>query len=391
MDWVDGWYETSKSTWQTTLGITQVTINCSNSSARTNAQSCVSWIQQHPSPGISQYVPYIDPSTTLLVQEGTDYSTATNGVSSIPEIDIDDFFSHYADWLDHGLNAATLLDQFITHLKSVNHNLKFGATIYVDELRQSYASDAALPPALKARFDVVRLFIHFRADGPNYARYVAQAQSMFPNAQIVAGLYPYDRIDYIGCPSGDWSKATLCTQAQELDYFQQALNVQVSLLQQGQVQALDIYPGYIGDEGDLFGPGNNSDGLTCSNVSRCVSNTIAMRNMILAARQGYVNPGQRPDPPLVAADFSALRVYPNPWRSNKHSGIPVTFNGLTENSAVKIFTVSGHLVKTLPMSSASATWDLTNDSGERVASGLYIYSITSDQGQKKTGQLAVIQ
>jgi len=52
---------------------------------------------------------------------------------------------------------------------------------------------------VKAQFDVIRLFLHYRANGPSYAGYVAQAKAYFPNAQIVAGVYPYDRIDYWPC------------------------------------------------------------------------------------------------------------------------------------------------------------------------------------------------
>ena len=95
---------------------------------------------------------------------------------------------------------------------------------------------------------------------------------------------------------------------------------------------------------------------------------------------------------MVAADLAGVRVYPNPWRSDKHSGRPlITFDNLTVNSTIKIFTVSGHLVKTLPMASNSVTWDLTNESGDKVASGTYIYLIKDDQGQKKTGKVAVIK
>ncbi len=94
---------------------------------------------------------------------------------------------------------------------------------------------------------------------------------------------------------------------------------------------------------------------------------------------------------LVPGDLSGVRVYPNPWRSDRHSVRQITFDQLTVNSTVKIFTVSGHWVKTLPTSSTSVTWDLTNDSGDRVASGVYMYLITADQGQKKTGQVVVIK
>jgi len=106
-------------------------------------------------------------------------------------------------------------------------------------------------------------------------------------------------------------------------------------------------------------------------------------NNVSAPAQAYVT--------MVPADLSSVRVYPNPWRSDRHGGKLVTFDNLAINSTIKIFTVSGHWVKTLPTSSTSVTWDLTNDSGDKVASGLYVYLITSDGGQKKTGQIGVIK
>jgi hypothetical protein len=99
-------------------------------------------------------------------------------------------------------------------------------------------------------------------------------------------------------------------------------------------------------------------------------------------------------PPLVVAvtsDFSAARVFPNPWRSNLHTGIGMTFDRLTPNSTIKIFSVAGVLSRTLSAPGGSVVWDLKNDSGDRVASGLYIYLITNDQGQKTRGKLAIIR
>ena len=94
---------------------------------------------------------------------------------------------------------------------------------------------------------------------------------------------------------------------------------------------------------------------------------------------------------LVSIDLSAVKVYPNPWRMDKHVGKPITFNNLSANSTVKIFTVSGHEVKSLSSSSALMTWDLTNNSGDHVASGIYMYLITDTQGNKTRGKLAIIK
>ena len=105
---------------------------------------------------------------------------------------------------------------------------------------------------------------------------------------------------------------------------------------------------------------------------------------VSAPAQGYVT--------LVSADFSGLRVFPNPWRSDRHAAQSVTFDGLPLGSSVKLFTVSGRLVKTLTPAITSATWDLANDKGDKVASGIYVYLITvGNSGDKARGKVVVIK
>jgi len=95
--------------------------------------------------------------------------------------------------------------------------------------------------------------------------------------------------------------------------------------------------------------------------------------------------------PSSPADFSALRVYPSPWRSNLHQGRDITFDGLTDNATVKIFTLSGHWVQTLGPAGERVTWNLKNSAGDLVASGLYFYLITNNQGQRTRGKFAIIR
>jgi hypothetical protein len=97
-------------------------------------------------------------------------------------------------------------------------------------------------------------------------------------------------------------------------------------------------------------------------------------------------------PGASATDLGAVRVYPNPWKANLHMGTPLAFDNLTFNSTIKIFTIAGALVTTLHSEASSGvTWDLTNESGENVASGLYIYLITNDLNQKTRGTVAVVR
>ncbi|MFA5976322.1 MAG: T9SS type A sorting domain-containing protein, partial [Elusimicrobiota bacterium] len=94
---------------------------------------------------------------------------------------------------------------------------------------------------------------------------------------------------------------------------------------------------------------------------------------------------------LLASDLSTIRIYPNPWRKDKHQGHPVTFDTLPPNSTVKLYTLSGHWIKTLNTATASAEWNLDNDAGDKVASGIYLYVITNDQGQRVRGKVVVIR
>jgi hypothetical protein len=94
---------------------------------------------------------------------------------------------------------------------------------------------------------------------------------------------------------------------------------------------------------------------------------------------------------VVMNDLSHIQVFPNPWRKDKHDGKPVTFNNLPDNCTIKLFGVSGHLVREWHTPGGTTTWDLANDSGDRAASGVYLYAITCDQGNKTKGKLAIIR
>ncbi|MCD6232546.1 T9SS type A sorting domain-containing protein [Candidatus Aerophobetes bacterium] len=90
--------------------------------------------------------------------------------------------------------------------------------------------------------------------------------------------------------------------------------------------------------------------------------------------------------------------YPNPV----YSGNSVIRFELGEEATidVKIYTVSGELVRNLvenstyPRGLNEVIWDMKNNSGERIARGVYIYVIRATSGGKtltKTGKIAVIK
>jgi hypothetical protein len=94
---------------------------------------------------------------------------------------------------------------------------------------------------------------------------------------------------------------------------------------------------------------------------------------------------------VATSPLNAVKVYPNPWRVDKHQNISIKFEGAPAGSVIKIFTIAAQEVKVLAAdASGSATWDRTNMGGERIASGVYIYLIIDPQGNETSGKIAVI-
>jgi len=100
-----------------------------------------------------------------------------------------------------------------------------------------------------------------------------------------------------------------------------------------------------------------------------------------------------------------LVVIPNPfvpYDNNTDNGIPyqsgnpssgILFAGLALNSHLKIYTVDGAKVvdKELNNTTDVVQWDVRNDNGHEVASGVYIFVITSQNGAKKSGKFVIVR
>lgn len=290
MDWIDGDRQTTTPYWQQRLGIDWTRVSC-RVTRRNTPSKCVADVQANPTPGIQKYFLYLESNSPTLTADASAYSALTANVPAVESVGFDDFFAYYEPRYDQaGGGAIQTLSVVIDNLKSANPRLKFGITLYENELDpvyNPYIDATHLPPSVKAKVDYVHLFLHYRANGPKFARYVAQAKAYFPNAKIIAGAYAYDRIDYFPCAQGDPAK-TPCTQAQEIDDFKQALAIQRQLVLTHEVVGLEIYPGYFGAEDDLYGPG--TDNLKCANVTRCIQTTLAMRDA-LAATYGLFQKG----------------------------------------------------------------------------------------------------
>ncbi|MGB9613378.1 MAG: Ig-like domain-containing protein, partial [Candidatus Margulisiibacteriota bacterium] len=94
---------------------------------------------------------------------------------------------------------------------------------------------------------------------------------------------------------------------------------------------------------------------------------------------------------LPATTLSQAYAFPNPFKpSLGHSTI--TFTNLASECTIKIYTLTGDLVKTLVENDGNReySWDVKNESGENLPSGLYFYVIKSAD-DTKSGKLVIIR
>ncbi|MBI5202886.1 MAG: IPT/TIG domain-containing protein [Elusimicrobia bacterium] len=77
---------------------------------------------------------------------------------------------------------------------------------------------------------------------------------------------------------------------------------------------------------------------------------------------------------------------PNPWRADRHQGVPMIFRGLASGATVKLFTTSGRSVTSLREAGGAASWDLS-----AIRSGFYLYVITAPGRAIERGTVAIIR
>ena len=103
-------------------------------------------------------------------------------------------------------------------------------------------------------------------------------------------------------------------------------------------------------------------------------------------------------------NLSGLRVYPNPFKPNAgnaaegveyQAGVRftgITFENIPAGSQLKIYTSLGEMIDEMLIDASGGTqWDVRNGRGEKVASGVYIYSVIAPNGDRRTGKLMVIR
>ncbi|MDR3366235.1 MAG: T9SS type A sorting domain-containing protein [Prevotellaceae bacterium] len=123
-----------------------------------------------------------------------------------------------------------------------------------------------------------------------------------------------------------------------------------------------------------------------SNYIKDIAVNSQTGEVIFATDKGMV--GFYSDATAGRVNFDEVKVYPNPVRPDMSL---VTISNLVEDASVKITDVSGNLVFFATANGGTATWDVQNLNGRRVATGVYLIFLADRTGQEsKVVKLLVI-
>lgn len=137
-------------------------------------------------------------------------------------------------------------------------------------------------------------------------------------------------------------------------------------------------------------------GVTLSGGTQTLIHTIGQGAMVpMSGGSIQLFPGIPPETSTIHNDLGSVHAFPTPFKpSAGHDRI--TFRGLTSHATIKIFTLSGELVRTLnkndPASGDLIWTPVANSKGSGLASGVYFYTVHDEDGQGNAkGKLMIIR
>jgi hypothetical protein len=208
-----------------------------------------------------------------------EYSQLSLNHPALYEVGFDDFVSQCERQKLSMQAMSALLVEIAGGLKSVNPNLHLGITVYMDELTSSRFPLGDLDEQFRKRVDFVHLYPHYRKESQSFSASVQRATQIFPSARIVAGVYAYDRRDYLPCAHGN---SDPCTNQEELSLFAQSFKERLSTVGNSGVDWIEFYPGGFGSEAQMQ---QWQQPRMCrpERLQECVENTKAMREVVRQA------------------------------------------------------------------------------------------------------------
>lgn len=93
---------------------------------------------------------------------------------------------------------------------------------------------------------------------------------------------------------------------------------------------------------------------------------------------------------IATRSHTNVNIFPNPVRPD-YQGL-VGLSGLANNASIKVTDINGVLISDLQANGGTASWNLNDKQGKRVASGVYLFFSSSTDGEETyVGKIAVIR
>lgn len=263
--------------WNKELHLSGVRIGCSD--------AYTSCLQQVDQIARSQQVSSVFLAIPLNpVRVGTDsaaYGALGPSHPNLVEVGFDDFVGQCEKTHLDPSGLSRLLESVAANLKSRGPNLKFGATIYQDQLSSGELDRLQLSDGARQSIDLVHLFPHYRKERKPITDYIADAKRVFPNAKVILGVYAYDRREYVPCSPDNH---TPCSSEEEINYFDQIFHEDLKIMSSSAAIGIEFFPGNFGGE-DSWKGWNNPRACKQGEKEACVQNTVAMRDKVRDAMQ----------------------------------------------------------------------------------------------------------
>jgi hypothetical protein len=98
---------------------------------------------------------------------------------------------------------------------------------------------------------------------------------------------------------------------------------------------------------------------------------------------------------IIEGSFNNLKGYPNPFKPDKAGGKSFKIINIPVDTSMEIFMADGSLVKKLNESdfgnTGLITWDGTDEAGNVVSNGIYIFAVKAPDGSRRTGKIALLK
>jgi len=128
-------------------------------------------------------------------------------------------------------------------------------------------------------------------------------------------------------------------------------------------------------------------GISISNGFLMVSDLDSNRAVFVPSTEshcppipsGVMGPFNVPSPgpaePFSPAPLGPVEVYPNPFDPGRAAGGTVKFRNLPTNSTIELYTLAYERVRALREANHRAEWNGSNEAGQQVAAGVYLYKV----------------